>query len=181
MKTLRFLILILVTMLVACGSAAAPEEPGVASPEPPTPTVQPPQATETTPPTPSPEPAVPGDESAETGGRQAVFPNTIVVYQRDSQKWTIYVTGRVVDGDGNEWMVPAEQVQPLFDSVEADSFWELEEAYGEAGDCPNCPVQKLTVYRGGEIKEITVSQELATLPKALGMALTTIDRAIVSH
>jgi len=192
MKTTRLWTLILVAMLVACGSAAPPVEPGGESPEPPTATAPPSLETASPLPTPTspsvssplsplPQPTAAGGEATETGGRKAEFPNTIVVYQRDSQKWTIYVTGRIVGGDGSEWMVPADAVKPLFDSVEADAFWELEEVYGAAGDCPDCPVQKLTVYRGGEIKEITVNQQLDTLPMALGSALGAIDRVIVLH
>jgi hypothetical protein len=190
MKMMRFLILILVTTLAACGSAAAPEEPNIASPEPPTPTAPPSVEMASPPPTPTspsassplsplPAPTIPGGETAETGGRVAEFPNTIVVYQRDSQKWTIYVGGRIVGGDGSAWTVPAEEVKPLFGAVEADAFWELEEGYGAAEECPDCPLQRLTVYREGQIKEITVIEGAAGLPPILDQTLDTLERLIV--
>lgn len=188
-RFLRFLMLVLVTTLVACGSAAAPEETQVASPESPTPTALPavetasplPTATSpsaSSPQSPLPSPTVPGDETAETGGRIAEFPNTIVVYQRDSLKWTIYITGRIVDGDGSAWMVPAEEVKPLFDAVEADAFWELEEVYG-AADCPDCTLHRLTVYRAGQIKEVTVTEGTAERLPLLDQALDALERLIV--
>jgi hypothetical protein len=157
-----------------------PEEPAalpsleMASP-PPTPT----SPSASSPLSPLPAPTIPGDETAETGGRIAEFPNTIVVYQRDSGKWTIYLTGRIVGGDGSEWMVPAEGVKPLFDAVEANAFWELEGVYGAAEECPDCTVHGLTVYREGQIKEVAVTEGAVELPPILDQTLEALKRLIV--
>lgn len=185
MKIASLIVLVLVT-LVACGPAAAPEETSVAPAEAPAPTALPssemvsPAPTATSPAVMSPlSPLSPLPKPTETGGRQAEFPNTIVVYRLDSQEWTIYATGRIVGGEGMAWTVPVESVTPVFDAVEAEAFWDLEEVYGSAEGCPACPVQTLTVYRGGEVKAVTVRQEPETLPKPLATALEAIEGVIV--
>lgn len=136
-------------------------------------------------PTPSPIETPPSGGEAtlilEPDDRRAVFPNTIIVYQREGglfpgspQQWTIYHTGRIVAADGTEWQVPATEVRLLFDSVEASDFWGLEDNYAPAGECLDCLVHTLTVYREGEIKEITIVQGLLDLPESLGQVLDEI-------
>lgn len=115
--------------------------------------------------------------TSEPDDRKAVFPYTIIVYQREGrfpaspQQWTIYHTGRIVASDGTEWQVPPAKVESLFDLVEAPDFWQLDDNYAPAGECLDCLVDTLIVYREGEIKEITIIQGLLDLPENLGRAL----------
>jgi hypothetical protein len=125
---------------------------------------------------PAPTPAA----SAEPG-RLAAFPNTIIVYQQKgdtTRQWTIYRTGRILADDGTERMVPAAQVTPLFELVERLDFWQLGSAYTAGDECPTCPLEVLTVYRGGEVKEITAVGEHAGLPAVLQQALDEISRLV---
>lgn len=124
-------------------------------------------------------PPLSADISTESdpGGRRAEFPNTIIVYQREGKtpgspaQWTIYHTGRVVAGDGNEWQVSQDEIKPLFELVEAEDFWLLSEVFGPSGECLDCLVQTLTVYSQGRTKEIVVTQADFDLPENLKLVL----------
>lgn len=188
MRAIGFSILMIASFLVACSPAAIPQETLPASQQAtgiPSPIDQP---TESSSPiaTPASE-ASATDGDAEPGGREAVFPNTIIVYQLQGRplgnwdKWTIYHTGRIVAGDGTEWQVTAEQVKELFDSVEAADFWELDDAYTPAEECPDCPVRTLTVFYDGEIKEIAVTEGTLDLPELLNRALDQMDKLVPSQ
>ena len=111
--------------------------------------------------------------------RRAIFPNTIIVYQkkeRDSQQqWTIYHTGRIVDGNGTERQAQS-GVEPLFGLVESSDFWELDNVYGPDGECLDCLKQIVTIYYEGEIKEITVPDTSTEIPQQLKDVLDMLDR-----
>jgi hypothetical protein len=137
------LIILTIFTLAACAGAAQPVASPLASP-----VMTPAVPAAATPIAPT-EPARP---TPTTGGRVAVFPEPIIVYQREggfagtSDKWTIYQTGRIVAGDGTEWQVPAEQVASLFKLVESPAFGELNEKYAPIGTCNDCFTYTLTVY-----------------------------------
>ncbi len=124
-----------------------------------------------------------GMTPAPTGGRVAVFPSPIIVYQREggitgkSEKWTIYPTGRVVAGDGTEWQVAAEQVKPLFDLVESPEFQNLKNSYPAANTCNDCYTHTLTVYHQGEPKTVTFVEGTG-LPEVLQKLLGEINKPI---
>jgi hypothetical protein len=121
--------------------------------------------------------------ATEPAGRVAVFPDTIIVYQREggiagkSEKWTIYPTGRIVSGDGSEWQVPAEQVALLFKLVEAPGFAQLNAKYPAAGACADCYTHTLTVYGQGEPQTVTFG-EGPNLPAHVQQMLTEINKSI---
>ena len=169
-----------VLLLTACGPTATPKT--VPTPPPAMPTLAQMTFDSPRPLPPTAEPTTPVE--TESSGRKAVFPNTIIVYQREGrfpdspQQWTIYHTGRIVAGDGTEWQVPATKVKPLFDFVEAPDFWELDNTYAQAGECLDCLVHILTVYREGEIKEVTVAQEPLDAPENLVRILHEMDSLI---
>ncbi len=118
-----------------------------------------------------------------TADRAATFPNTIIVLQREggiagqSEKWTLYPTGRIVAGDGTEWQVPAEQVAPLFKLVESPDFANLNDKYPVASTCADCYVYTLTVYGPGEPKTVTFV-EGADAPTHLQQILSELNKAI---
>jgi len=142
--------------------------------------------TETSTPSPIETPRAGGEATptSEPDDRQAVFPNTIIVYRREGrfpespQKWTIYHTGRILARDGTEWQVPSAEVRPLFDLVEAPEFWELSNGYAPAGECLDCLVHTLTVYYEGEIKEITITHGSLDLPENLGAVLGQMESLV---
>ena len=146
------LFIIVVIALTACAGAASPSSTPPASP------LQTPGAS------PAMTPIAPSEPSTAAptapAGLAAVFPNTIIVYQREggfaslSAKWTFYHTGRIVSGDGTERQVPAEQVKPLFDLAESSDFWHLNDNYSTS-TCADCYVHTLTVYQNGEVKTVT--------------------------
>jgi hypothetical protein len=168
------LLIIAAIALAACAGAASPASTPPASPLT-TPAVSP-----VTTPTASPEPAAVSPTA--TDGRTAVFPNTIIVYQREggiaglSNEWTFYHTGRIVTGAGAEWQVPADQVEPLFDLAESSDFWNLNDNYSTA-TCADCYVHTLTVYQNGEVKTVTFD-EGADLPDTLQQMLDEINKLI---
>jgi hypothetical protein len=164
MKHCSLLIIVAIT-LAACAGAAPPPplaSPGLASIAPPT---------------------LSGLTPTATAGRVAVFPNTLIVYQREggfsgkSEKWTIYPTGRIVSDTGTAWQVPAEQVAPLFMLVEAPDFANLNAKYPVANACADCYVYTLMVYGQGEPKSVTYV-EGAALPAHLQQVLSEINKAI---
>jgi hypothetical protein len=133
--------------------------------------------------TPVPPPDQSGTSPTSISGRVAVFPETIIVYQRDgglagmSGKWSIYQTGRIVAGDGTEWQVPAEQVAPLFKLVEAPGFASLNEKYAPAGACNDCYTHTLSVYGPGEPQSVTFVDG-ADLPPYLQQLMPELNKAI---
>ena len=173
------LLIVLVIVLAACASSATPASTTITSPvnAPPL-TVS---STNATSPLAPPEPA--GVTPVAPDGRAAVFPNTIIVYQREggftgkSEKWTIYPTGRIVTGDGTEWQVPDDQVKPLFDLAESPDYWKLNERYPAKGTCNDCYTHTLTVYQKGETKTVTFV-EGADLPTHLQQMLDEINQLI---
>jgi hypothetical protein len=192
MKLFQFLILAAVSLLVACSPSKQPSEievePGAYPPPTNQEAVLPEKeiGTENDAPSnayPPPDLADPADETG-SGGRVAEFPDTIIVYQREGrlpdspQKWTFYPTGRIVAGDNSEWQVPAQEVQPLFESVEAPDFWSLHEKYAPAGECLDCLVHTLTVFYQGKVKEITVIQGGADLLDNLGKILDGLNTLV---
>ena len=173
MKRYRLLISVIIG-LAACASAVPPASTPVS------PVMTPARSPVATPIAP---PHQSGGAPTATSDRVAVFPNTIIVYQREgglmgkSEKWTIYPTGRIVAGDGTEWQVPAEQVAPLFTLVESDEFGELNEKYVPASACNDCYTHTLTVYGPGEPQSVTFV-EGAELPAHLQQALGELNTAI---
>ncbi|MCB0209811.1 MAG: hypothetical protein KDJ52_10790 [Anaerolineae bacterium] len=115
------------------------------------------------------------NNGAEGAGRRAVFPNTIVVYQKESpdsqQKLTVYHTGRMVAGDGSEHQIQSEQVKPLFDMVESSEFWALDDEYSPSMACADCVKQIVTVYYNEDIKAITVIDTPVEMPQLLRSVL----------
>jgi hypothetical protein len=120
-------------------------------------------------------------------GRVAEFPNTIVVYRREGrfpdspQKWTFYHTGRLVDEDGNEWQLPAETVKPLFDFVESPDFSALDRSYTASGECLDCLQHVLTVYREGEVHEITFTEGVSDAPEELTWLLDEMETLVAER
>jgi hypothetical protein len=118
-----------------------------------------------------------GGPTEGAGDREAVFPNTIIVYQRegvdpaDAGKWTIYKTGRIVAGDGGEWQAPEALVAPLFEFVESPGAWEA------AASCPagaGGTVHTLTVYGPGEVRQLVFTEECPDMAGPLRGALDAI-------
>ncbi|HEX9921767.1 MAG TPA: hypothetical protein VGD99_03815 [Anaerolineae bacterium] len=196
MKKFHAFLLIIIGLLVACSSSELPgrvaAEAGLSlSPttrSTPTPFASvtidiatlPPLASPTKPiATPSGE-AIAVESEPEVDGRRAVFPNTIIVYQKEGQagqeQWTIYHTGRVVTGSGTEWQVQSGQVKPLFDLVESPDFWELDNEYAPDVECIDCLKQIVTVYYEGKIKEITVIDPSVEIPQHLRNVLDALER-----
>ncbi len=172
------LLILVVIALAACTGAAFPAS------APPTSTVKAPE------PTVAPvTPIAPGATAqtaivtpAATDERAAVFPNTIIVYQREggivgeSKKWTFYRTGRILTGDGIAWQVPADQAKPLFDLAEAPDYWNLRDSYSLVA-CADCYTHTLTVFQKGETKKVTFV-EGASLPADLQQMLDEINQLI---
>lgn len=172
------LLIIVAIALAACAGAASP------SSAPPTSTVKPPE------PTVAPvTPLAPGATAKSaiatptaTADRAAVFPNTIIVYQREggivggSKKWTFYRTGRILAGDGTAWQVPADQAKALFDLAEAPDYWNLSDNYAMAA-CADCYTHTLTVFQKGETKKVTFV-EGAGLPANLQQMLDEINKLV---
>jgi len=176
------LLIVLAMALAACASGAPSAGPAPSAP--PTSTVNaPPTVLPATPTAPIAPPEPAGVTPTATDGRAAVFPNTIIVYQRegglagDSKQWTFYHTGRIVAGDGTEWQTSADQVKLLFSLAEAPAYWKLNDSYPVASTCADCIVHILTVYQGGKIKKTTIT-EGAILPEDLQQMLNEVDGLI---
>lgn len=136
---------------------------------------------------PYPEPEVLSGETDADDGRVAEFPNTIIVYRREGrlpdspQEWTFYHTGRVVNEDGSEWQLPAETVNPLFDFVESPDFSSLDKRYAPSGECADCLQHVLTVYREGEVYEITITEGASDAPEKLNWMLGEMETLVAEQ
>lgn len=161
------LLLIITVVLAACAGTTTPAASPLASPVV----------------TPAAPPEQSGATATPTSGRVAVFPETIIVYQRTggfvgtSDQWTIYPTGRIVAGDGAEWQVSPEQVAPLFKLVESAEFDALNENYAPAGACDDCYTYTVTVYGQGEPQTVTFLDG-GDWPAALQQLLPLLNTAV---
>ena len=176
------LFILVVFALAACANAALPTASPIDAPRSTAPDAQPTTLAQTSPlavptvqsPLPAPTP---------TDGRAAIFPNTIIVYQREggiageSQKWTFYSTGRIVAGDGTEWQVPADQVKPLFELAESPDFGNLSDNYPAAGTCADCYTHTLTVFGPSDPQTVTFT-EGANAPAPLPQMLDEINQVL---
>ena len=171
-------LLLIVSTLAACTTAAppiSPLRPQAVSP------IATPIATPTATPTATTEAALPA--ATPSDGRAAVYPNTIIVYQREggfagtSDKWTIYPTGRIVAADGAAWQVPAEQVEPLFASVQSSAFASLATAKPATKPCADCYTHTVTVFGPGAPQTVTFTDG-THLPAPLPQILAEVNRFV---
>jgi hypothetical protein len=174
MKHFSLLVLTAIA-LAACAKAVGPSTSPLVSPL--VTSAPSPVATSIAPPDQS------GTVPTATPGRVAVFPDTIIVYQRTggiagtSDKWTIYPTGRIVAGDGTEWQVPAEQVAPLFKLVESPAFTSLNATYPVVNACADCYTYTVTVYGPGEPQSVTFVDG-ADIPVILQQVMSELNTLI---
>lgn len=120
-----------------------------------------------------------------TEGREAVFPNPLIVYTKEGRfpgspvKWTIYPTGRVVDGSGQEWQLPEAEVQAIFAAADLRQINKLQQSYG-AADCADCTVHTITVYGSEEPQKIVYTQAEGSWPADLEPLLGAIDALVAN-
>ena len=113
----------------------------------------------------------------EPGGREAVFPQTILVYVQEGNypagpiQWTFYPTGYVLASSGETWMLEPSQVAPLFSLVESAAFWSLADQYGSPEACQDCLVHTVNVFMDSQVKVIQVYPSGSELPLELQSAL----------
>ncbi len=198
MNYIKFLLLINLIILAGCGPIASPQAESDEAADPIATALVatiPPLSTVTVPSTPTdmiestqnsplatPTVMNMADNGTDSGGRQATFPNTIIVYQREGrfpdspQKWTIYHTGRIVAGDGTEWQIPESEVEPLFALVEDQNLRTLDDNYAPDGECLDCLIQTVTIYAEGEVKEIVITNKPAHTPQNLNTILAELDK-----
>ncbi len=177
MKGFKIFLFVIISLLVSCTLSEVSEVVDSGTSPSPVQTAQP--TLPISPITTASSEAMDVDSGSESDGRQAVFPNTIIVYQKEEndsqQQWTIYHTGRIVDGNGTEQQAQSE-VKPLFDLVESSDFWELDNTYGPDDECLDCLKQVVTIYYKGDIKEITVIDPSTEIPQQLKDVLDRLDR-----
>ena len=194
MKYTSVLLILAISFLAACAPANTPDvtvveplptETKIGPSETPPPLVSPTQDVEILMSSPSHEPSI-TPIATHPGGRKAVFPNTIIVFQREGnfpespQKWTFYHTGLIVTGDGSEWKLQSRSVRPLFELVESPGFRQLSDNYLQDTDCDDSIRQALTVFIQGDVIEILTCQGDTGLPKSLIQIFENIDRLVSS-
>ena len=125
--------------------------------------------------------AGPTPTQGDAGGREATFPETILVYEREGRfpgspaKWTFYQSGRVVTGDGAELSFPAETVSPLFELVASEAFAGVAGRYAPEGTCEDCTLHTLTVFGEGEPREVVVTEGATAVPAVLQELLSGLE------
>ena len=98
-----------------------------------------------------------------TSGKMTDFPNTVIVYQRqthesdDWQQWTIYKTGQIEKADGSILSIEPDEITWLFEFVEKPAFREME--IPSVTECDGCLVQTLTVHDSDESHEVIVIEQ----------------------
>lgn len=135
---------------------------------------------------PSPTAEANGAEGSSTGegGREAQFPNPIIVYERtgglagEMNKWTIHETGLIEDREGSRVELAAELVRPIFELVESEAFQQLEPSYGVESRCADCYTHTITVYGDDDPQQVIVVEGAVELPAALDDALAAINKVV---
>jgi hypothetical protein len=114
------------------------------------------------------------------------FSETRIVYRMEGGNlkspvgFSIDPSGRVVSEDGMEWNIPPTDTKFMFDFVESQEFWNLEDIYGMREDCADCLMVYLKVYHQGDVKELRISSEASTLPTRLEYLLDQLSQLTVS-
>ena len=173
MKKILPLLFGLILILSACSQSSTESEPvGAASPSPASATEAQLLSTASPEETPS---------TTNPGGRQAIFPQTILVFVKEGKfpgsplQWTVYPTGRVLASSGQEWMLDRDQVAPIFDQISTPAFISLGLQYGSPETCRDCTAYTLYIYGPGEVQKIQVYSDGSQLPAELQVVLERLE------
>ena len=127
---------ILTGLAGACGPAAAPLE-------------QQAQASATNEPT-----ATVVDVSTETAHASIIYERT-GGFAGITERWMIYLDGRVISGEGREYAAEPEKVGALLSAIEQSGFIEWQAARGLPGACRDCFIHSITLAAEGRLKTIS--------------------------
>ncbi len=210
MKLIKFLILVILGFLAACGPATSSEivepEPQASSPATtqlialPTEKVtteakNSPVATPTgeqeeiaqSSPLATPSPAHPlGEEAENETGKANIPDDAAIVFHRSGgiagvdEQWTVYRDGRVVANDGRAWQITAEQVEQLLADIEALGFFQLDNDFTPFDTCCDRFTYSLTVHNDDMVKTVTTIDDAANTPDALWNVLERVNSLLVS-
>jgi hypothetical protein len=123
-----------------------------------------------------------GDQPKGTPGSGGLDANgPVVVYVRTggiagiSERWEIFPDGRVVNQDGTEFQIDAEQVTKLVASFEQAGFFEMQPPGGPRGNCADCFTYEVAVRSGEKTNQVKFTDVDSNLPGAFMQTLQELN------
>lgn len=108
----------------------------------------------------------------------------VILYQKSggfagvSERWMIYENGRVVDAEGNEWQLSAEQVTNFITTTEQLELSQMRESYVPRGHCCDHFAYDIIVRQGERIYRVETADGVDGTPAALETLLTSAAQLI---
>jgi len=84
-----------------------------------------------------------------------------IIYERTggfagtTERWMIYLDGRVITSEGIEYATEPEKVEDLLSEIEQSGFFEWQQGRGLPGACRDCYVHSITLATDGRPKTIS--------------------------
>ena len=109
-----------------------------------------------------------------------------IIYERSggfegvTERWSIYVDGRVVSGDGHEYRTEPEMVEALLSAIEQSGFIEWQAARGLPGACRDCFVHSITLAAEGRLKTISATDGSSDVPEEFWELVDSIRRFLTA-
>jgi len=106
----------------------------------------------------------------------------LIVYERTggfagiTERWMIYLDGRVTTGEGREYVAEPEQVEALLSAIEQSGFFEWQQARGLPGACRDCFVHSITLAAEGRPKTISAVDGSSDAPEKFWELVDSIQR-----
>jgi hypothetical protein len=173
-----FFIIVLVSLLTACGTTTSPDAIATDNQITPSSTDQPvtpmPEKTATS------ESSPPRATPSQQGNDVNMPVDAVVIFHRSGgfagvdERWTMYSDGRIVKSDGEQQQVESEEVQALLETIQDTSFFELADSYIPEDTCCDRFTYSITVQLDGRVKTVSTLDASPTQPDGL----TTVNTAI---
>ena len=109
-----------------------------------------------------------------------------IIYERTggfagiTERWMIYLDGRVLTGEGAEYSTEPEKVEALLSAIEQSGFFEWRQARGLPGACRDCFVHSITLAAEGRLKTISATDGSSDVPEEFWELVDSIRRFLTA-
>ena len=112
--------------------------------------------------------------------------NASIIYERTggiagiTERWMIYLNGRVISGEGREYTADPEKVEALLSAIEQSGFFGWRQAGGLPGACRDCFVHSITLAAEGRLKTISATDGSSDVPEEFWELVDSIRRFLTA-
>jgi hypothetical protein len=108
----------------------------------------------------------------------------VIIYQKSGgfagvmEEWTIFPDGRIVSGDGHEYLLAEEQISVSLSEIENLGFFEISGPGQLLTDCRDCFTYKITVSAGGRTKVVNAVDDQSDPTEAIWAVINVIENLL---